>query len=157
MLSHFSCVSPHGLEFFCSWGFSRATILEWVAVSPLGDFPDLGIEPVSLTSPALACRLITTSITWENHPSFYPCGKPLPLQMLLFKRKECEETPSTLRWKRPTVKSVLFLSHGSCHAVSCFVQGAIGVCQSRHYFLTGTLWGMQDPKRIQMLGSKVVG
>ena len=30
-----------------------------------GDFPNLGIEPLSLMSPALAGRFFTTSITWE--------------------------------------------------------------------------------------------
>ena len=30
-----------------------------------GDLPDPGIELLSLTSPALACRFFTTSATWE--------------------------------------------------------------------------------------------
>ena len=30
-----------------------------------GDLPDTGIEPISLTSPALAGGLFTTSATWE--------------------------------------------------------------------------------------------
>ena len=34
-------------------------------VPPLGDLPDLGIEPRSLTSPALVGRFFTTSATWE--------------------------------------------------------------------------------------------
>ena len=33
---------------------------------PPGDLPDPGIEPASLTSPALAGRFFTTSITWEE-------------------------------------------------------------------------------------------
>ena len=37
---------------------SQARILEWVALSSPGDFPDLGIEPVS-PSPALAGRFFT--------------------------------------------------------------------------------------------------
>ena len=31
------------------------------------DLPDPGIEPVSLTSPALASRFFTTSASWEAH------------------------------------------------------------------------------------------
>ena len=31
------------------------------------DLPDLGIEPVSLMSPALAGGFFTTSATWEAH------------------------------------------------------------------------------------------
>ena len=33
--------------------------------SPPGDFPDPGIEPASLTSPALSDRFFTTGATWE--------------------------------------------------------------------------------------------
>ena len=33
---------------------------------PAGDLPDPGIEPVSLTSAALAGRVFTTSATWET-------------------------------------------------------------------------------------------
>ena len=35
--------------------------------SSMGNLPDLGIEPASLTSPALVCRLFTTTTTWEAH------------------------------------------------------------------------------------------
>ena len=45
-------------------GILHARILEWVAMPPPGDLPDPGIEPVSLTSPALAGRYFTTSATW---------------------------------------------------------------------------------------------
>ena len=34
---------------------------------PPGDLPDPGIEPMSLTSPALAGRFFTTSASWEAH------------------------------------------------------------------------------------------
>ena len=47
-------------------GILQARILEWVAMpSPLRDLPDQGIEPVSLTAPALAGRFFTTSATRE--------------------------------------------------------------------------------------------
>ena len=35
---------------------------------PPGELPDPGIEPASLTSPALAAGFFTTSATWEVHP-----------------------------------------------------------------------------------------
>lgn len=35
-------------------GIFQSRILEWVAMSYSGDLPDLGIEPASLVSPALA-------------------------------------------------------------------------------------------------------
>ena len=53
---------PHGLRpirFLCPWDFPGKD-LEWVAVPSPGDPPDLGIEPSSLTSPALAGGFFTT-------------------------------------------------------------------------------------------------
>ena len=47
----------------------QARILEWTAISYYGDLPDPGIEPVSLTSPALAGRFFITSATQEAHAS----------------------------------------------------------------------------------------
>ena len=51
-------------------GFLQARILEWVANPPPGDLPDPGIEPSSLTSPALAGTFSNTSATWEARVSF---------------------------------------------------------------------------------------
>ena len=48
-----------------SMGFSRQEY--WIRLpfpSP-GDFPNAGIEPPALMSPALAGRFFTTSVTWE--------------------------------------------------------------------------------------------
>ena len=42
-------------------------LLEWVACPPSGDLPDPGVEPASLTSPALACRFFTNSATGDAH------------------------------------------------------------------------------------------
>ena len=46
-------------------GSLQARILEWVAIPPSGDLHDPGMEPMSLTSPALADEFFTTSVTWE--------------------------------------------------------------------------------------------
>ena len=35
-------------------------------IPPPGDLPELGIEPASLASPALAGRFITASAAWEG-------------------------------------------------------------------------------------------
>ena len=43
----------------------QARILEWLLCPPPGDLPDPGIEPMSLTSPALAGGLFATSTTWD--------------------------------------------------------------------------------------------
>ena len=49
-------------------GFSRQEYWSGLLCPSPGDLPDPGIEPVSLTSPALVGTFFTTSITWE--PSF---------------------------------------------------------------------------------------
>ena len=41
-----------------------------VSCHPPGDLPDPGIEPMSLTSPAVAGRFFTTSTTWEAQVQF---------------------------------------------------------------------------------------
>ena len=47
-------------------GILQARVLEWVAMgSSPGDLPDSGIEPLSITSPALADKFFTTSAIWE--------------------------------------------------------------------------------------------
>ena len=46
-------------------GFSRQESWSGLPCLPPGDLPDSGIEPTSLTSPALAGRFFTTSATWE--------------------------------------------------------------------------------------------
>ena len=48
-----------------SMGFSRQEYWSGLPYPPPGDLPYPGIEPASLTSPALAGRLFTTSTTWE--------------------------------------------------------------------------------------------
>ena len=47
-------------------GISQERIVEWVAIPPPGDLPNLGMEPMSLASAALAGRFFTTE----------PPGKP---------------------------------------------------------------------------------
>ena len=46
-------------------GFSRQEYWSGVSCLPPGYLPNLGIKPVSLTSPALADGFFTTSATWE--------------------------------------------------------------------------------------------
>ena len=48
-----------------SMGFSRQEYWSGLPLSPPGDLPDSGIEPVSLKSPALTDGFFTTSDTWE--------------------------------------------------------------------------------------------
>ena len=47
-------------------GILQARILEYFLLQVI--FPTQGIEPGSLTSPALAGRLFTTSTTWAHSP-----------------------------------------------------------------------------------------
>ena len=53
-------------------GILQARIQEWVACPPPRDLPDPGIEPASLTSPALAGGFFTTSATWEAQREALP-------------------------------------------------------------------------------------
>ena len=46
-------------------GFYRQEYWSGVPFPSLGDLPDPGIEPASLTSPALAGRFFTPSAIWE--------------------------------------------------------------------------------------------
>ena len=48
-----------------SMGFSRQEYWSGLPCPPPGDLPDPGIEPTSLTSPALAGGFFTTNDTWE--------------------------------------------------------------------------------------------
>ena len=57
--------SPLALQAPLSMGFSRRQYWSGLPISSVGDFPHLGIKPMSLSSPALAGRFFTTSATWE--------------------------------------------------------------------------------------------
>ena len=46
-------------------GLSRQEYWNGLSCPPLGDLPDPGMEPVSLTSPALEGGFFTTSANWE--------------------------------------------------------------------------------------------
>ena len=48
-----------------SMGFSRQEYWSGTPYPPSGDLPDPGIEPMSLTSPALAGGFFATSTSWE--------------------------------------------------------------------------------------------
>ena len=58
-----------------SMGFSRQEFWSGLTSPPPGDFPDPGIEPVSLTSPALAGGFFTISATWETHKRYMDVQK----------------------------------------------------------------------------------
>ena len=71
VLSHFSrvrlCVTLWTVarQAPLSMGCSRQEYWSGLPCPPPGDLPDPGIEPMSLTSPALAGEFFTTSATWE--------------------------------------------------------------------------------------------
>ena len=57
-----------------SKGFFRHEYWSGLPCPPPGNLPDPGIEPVSLTSPALAGGFFTTSATWEARYVYRACG-----------------------------------------------------------------------------------
>ena len=78
-LSHFShirlFVTPWtvGQPAPLSMGFSRQEYWSRLPCPPPGDLPNLGIEPMSLMSPALAGRFFTASAIWEAHGLLCVC------------------------------------------------------------------------------------
>ena len=52
-------------------GSLQARTLEYVAISSPGDLPGPEIEPLSLMSPTLAGRILTTSTTWKAQYTNY--------------------------------------------------------------------------------------
>ena len=94
MLSLFSCVQ------FCvtpwtiahqpplSMGFSRQEYWSGLPFPYPEDLPDPRIEPMSLGSPALACRFFTTSTIWEA-PSSPRLPSYLPTEGVLGKYLAC--------------------------------------------------------------------
>ena len=71
VLSHISCVGLFATPWTVAYkaplplGFLRQVYWNRMPCPPPGYIPRPGIEPVSLTSPALAGRFFTTSTTWE--------------------------------------------------------------------------------------------
>ena len=69
VLSRFSCVRFRAtpwtiaLQTPLSMGLSRQEYWSWIACPPPGDFPDPGIEPTSLPSPALTGQFFTSRTT----------------------------------------------------------------------------------------------
>ena len=55
-------------------GFSRQEYWNGLSHPLPGDLSDPGIEPMSLTSPALACRFFTVSIMWDTYVPGYILG-----------------------------------------------------------------------------------
>ena len=56
-------------------GFSRREHWSGLPCPPPGDRPDPGIEPPSLTSPALASRFLASRATWEANGQGIPLGQ----------------------------------------------------------------------------------
>ena len=62
-------LQPHGLQpcqASLSMGFPRLEHCSGLPFPPLGDLPNPGIEPMSLTSPPGAGHLFTSGATWEG-------------------------------------------------------------------------------------------
>ena len=88
VLSRFRCVQlfvalwtvAHQAPLFM--GFSRQVYWSELPCPPPGDLPNPGIKPLSLKSPALAGRFLTTSATWEAQMSHMPAPKSITVRTL---------------------------------------------------------------------------
>ena len=70
------CVIPYtvcSVPGFSVHGILQARTLEGLPCPPPGDLPNLGTEPASLTSPALAGMFFSTSTTWGALQIPYTC------------------------------------------------------------------------------------
>ena len=54
------------LQVALSMGFSRREYWSGLSCASQVDLPNPGMEPMSLMSPALAGRFVSTSTTWES-------------------------------------------------------------------------------------------
>ena len=79
MLSRFHCVQlcvtlwTGACQAPLSMGFSRQEYWSELPCPPPGNLPDAGIEPASLTSPALAGGSLPLAPLWEAFLVFYVC------------------------------------------------------------------------------------
>ena len=83
-------------------GFSRQEYWNGLPFPSPGDLPDPGIEPVSLTSPALAGRFFTTSATWKVPGDFSAATKRADDSFSLWR---------TLLWALREFSLLAFLLH----------------------------------------------
>ena len=96
----------------CPWRFSRQY---WSVLPcpPPGDLPDLGTEPVTLKSSALAGRFFTASTTWKAHglrcinqnsvlKSYPKCDGCLEMETL--EVRSSQQAPQDALMRRDTVE-----------------------------------------------------
>ena len=74
-------VAPQALP---SMGYSRQEYWNWLPFLPPGDLPNPGIEPASLTPPALTGRFLTAGTAWGARVSAL-LGKESQTQYLSYK------------------------------------------------------------------------
>ena len=114
MLSRFShvqiSVTPWtvALQAPLSVRFSRQEYWSGVPFSTPGDLPDPGIDPISLTSPALAGGFFSTKATWEA-----------PKEMARAKSDTSAPTQSPSKALPPGSLSGLLCSHRSAGGWAC--------------------------------------
>ena len=81
-------------------GFPRQEYWSGLPCPPVGDLPNSGIKPVSLTSPALAGRFFTTGVSWEAQ-SVYTMKKWSVVKSLSCVRLFA--TPWTVAYQAPSM------------------------------------------------------
>ena len=79
-----------------SMAFSRQECWSGLSFPSPEDLPDPGIKPVSLMSPALAGRFLTTSATWEA--KFCKLTKWFTLGEYSFIKQSCSMEEKSLTW-----------------------------------------------------------
>ena len=139
MLSHFSRVwlwpyrpSPHQAPLFMQ--FSREEYWSRLPCPLPGDLPDPGIEPVSLTSPALAGRFFTMSTT-RTHRQMGKWGMQLDRKL---------GTEASHRFYR-SIEWLRALSQIGKPLPFCFLYWPRGAILLGHRVLRHVLLGLRGP------------
>ena len=114
-----SCQAP------LSMGFSRQESWSGLPCPPSGNLPNLGIEPTSLMSPALAGRFFTTSTTWEAPAGRVKFGKSEPQHHGTSTSMDVElELSRCDKWFKTVAPSLSSpdsaVSYGPCEPHLCF-------------------------------------
>ena len=87
-----------------SMGFSRQEYWSGLLCPPPGDLPDSGMEPASLSSPALAGGFFTISTTWE---------------VQLFKKSQINEKRKIFNYTESCLPIMKQNIHWVLHRISC--------------------------------------
>ena len=117
MLSNFSCVWLFATLWTVacqpplSMGFSRQEYWSGFPWPSPGDLPYLGIESMSLMSPALTCVFFTAGTTWEAYELYFMSNIPFTLTQLSGAISNCSPLFPWTYWTPSDLGGFIFQCH----------------------------------------------